>query len=182
MSWFQISIFWLNDWKGIFLFPFIKTDTKRYIKFKKSEQNIFFTIFSKTIASSLHKVGSLSIQAKLLELFKVYMDDKLDRRHHGILDLFDGLLEDTNPFFRLFEKYTTLDDNRKKRLLYRDLPNIINRKGKRVDSKIMRFLYFDGSSTTPYPVSIFGTRIWIYFHRLIDAIFLFLVIRSLGWF
>lgn len=111
-------------------------------------------IFSKTIASSLDKVGCLSIQAKLLELFKVYMNDKLDRRR-GILDLFDGVLEDTSPFYRLFEKYTTLDDNRKKRLLYRDLPNIINRKGKRVESKIMRFLYFDGGSTTPYPVSIF---------------------------
>lgn len=124
----------------------------------------FLFIFSKALAATLAQVGCFSLQLKIIEILFFYMNDQINRSEHDFSDLFDWIDDKTHHSMDGFRKYEHLKESKKRELIYRDLPNLINIQSKQVYSRIIRYLYVDGESMTLFPVSMFSVKtVWIRF-------------------
>lgn len=135
----------------------------RWIDLECLKQQFSF-IFSKALAATLAQVGCFSLQLKIIEILFFYMNDQINRSEHDFFDLFDWIDDKTHHSMDGFRKYEHLKDSKKRELIYRDLPNLINIQSKQVYSRIIRYLYVDGESMTLFPVSMFSVKtVWIRF-------------------
>lgn len=112
----------------------------------------FFVLFhfSRTMVKFIPNIGCVSLQIRMLEIIFGYVD----KPETHVQDLFAGLIEQSHWIFNDFNNFNHFNDRKKHSLMYRHLPNALNQKNKNVHSKIMKFLYFDGKTVTPYPVSV----------------------------
>lgn len=110
--------------------------------------------FRKKMFALLPKIGCFSTQTKLIELIVSYMGNDINRPQTGLLELFGDSVPKNHPTVRRIKNYEQLNSQQKNELLYRHLPNLINKPGGIVRSIAMHRLYFDDEPVTPFPVSV----------------------------
>ena len=111
---------------------------------------VFFVYFSQMMAKFLPKVACYSLQVRILKIIFSYVKAP----HEYVESLFKSVIPNQpHGILHRFKSYNRCSDRQKQVIMYRDLPNEINRKEKKVYSKVMRHLYFDDEATVPYPVS-----------------------------
>lgn len=136
--------------------------------------------FSQELAKLIPKIGSFSLQAKILKIIIGHHNAP----HEYIPILFKPLIDDSrHGIFKRFESYNKLSDRQKHTIMYRDLQNELNRSGNKIFSKVIRYMYFDGKPVELYPVSrlnlFFSLSLLNTLTFFFSQYFLFLVMQNL---
>lgn len=121
----------------------------KYLSFIQNNTYIdsLFVCFSQSMAKFIPKIGCYSLQTQILKIIFSHLKEP----HGHVKALFMPLIKD-EWFFTQFKSYNERSDLQKHIIMYRDLPNFLNRNSKHVYSKVMRYLYIDDEPIDPYPV------------------------------
>lgn len=98
------------------------------------------------IAKFLPIIGCFSLQQQILKIIFSHVTSP----QNAVEGLFKPLID--NSIFDSLKMYEKMSKIQKHVLIYRDIPNSLNRKGKMVYSKGLRYLHFDNKPVDPYPV------------------------------
>ncbi|XP_055308225.1 uncharacterized protein LOC129572306, partial [Sitodiplosis mosellana] len=136
-------------------YPFLTKLTTEWLEYANhtsmaTKERFFMENLSifQTMAQFIPKIGCYSLQVRILKI--IFSHLKSPQEYVKVL--FKPLIEDhPHGIFCRLESYNTLSDRQKQIIMYRDIPNDLNKKAKRVFSKVLRYLYFDNKAIAPYP-------------------------------